>query len=493
MKKLNKSIVLVFAVLFSSCTQWLDILPEGTVPSDEIDFSRTENMYSTVVGVSAITRERLTQWELWPLINVRADNVTKGGSNLNDQYAFYQAETFDYNGVSGYFALNNAWTAWYQVIVKTHENKILLDNYREFLTTDEERDLADSYEAEIRFYRAYFYFLLSNMFGEIPIIDPSNLYGLNVPKKKVETVRTMIHEELDYAIAHLPAIRPDERGDYPGAVTKYTAMMLKAKLALYQKDYTTAQQLTDEIINKGGFELYEDYYNLFKQPGNLSKESLFELQFSDFGADNGPQVAATIWFRHQSYRDGVYPGWGFCLLKQEYIEFMNKRQESVRFDVAVLESGVETPAGEMIPLFQPAYLDGNKAHYNGKVYSPEEHNTTGRPEYGVNNNVIVLRYADVLLMNAEAKIMLGQSGDTPLNKVRTRAKLDPISGATMQDVMDERYAELSMEWGDRFYDLVRWNKAKDLLPGFVEGQHEFYPIPLGQLDLNPIWREDATE
>lgn len=493
MKKIKINLLIMCALLFCSCTQWLDILPEGTVPSEDIDFSKTENMYTTVIGVNAVARDRLTQWESWPLLNVRADNVTKGGGNINDQYGYYQAETFDYSGVAGFFALNNTWKAWYQIIIKSYENIELLDKYREHLTNDEQRYLADSYEGEIRFLRAYAYFLISNTWGEVPVIEADNLYGLNIPKRKNTTVRAKIHEELDFAIEHLPSVRPDERSDYPGAVTKYTAMLLKAKLALYEKDYALALQLSDEIRNDGGFELYDDYYNLFKQPGNLSKESLFELQFSDFDSESGEQVAATIWNRHQAYRDGPYPGWGFCLLSQNYVDFMEERGETVRFDVALLPSGEETPAGEEIPLFKPAYLEGNKAYYNGKVYTPESYNVSGRPEYGTNNSIIVLRYADVLLINAEARIMQGMNGDEPLNKIRERANMPAIVGATMEDLMNERYAELSMEWGDRFFDLVRWGNAKEVLPGFKEGESEYYPIPIGQLDLNPSWRESAID
>ena len=95
----------------------------------------------------------------------------------------------------------------------------------------------------------------------------------------------------------------------------------------------------------------------------------------------------------------------------------------------------------------------------------------------MNNNIRVFRYADVLLMNAEAKVRLGQNGDSPLNLVRQRAKLSSLTNATVDQILDERRAEFAMEWGDRFFDLLRTGK----LPAGAE----YYPIPQNQIDLNP--------
>jgi len=101
--------------------------------------------------------------------------------------------------------------------------------------------------------------------------------------------------------------------------------------------------------------------------------------------------------------------------------------------------------------------------------------------------VRVLRYADVLLLNAEAKVRKGQNGDAPLNLVRQRAKLNPITGASLQNVLDERRAEFACEWwGERYNDLVRTGQAATVLApfGFAAGK-EYLPIPQAQKDLNP--------
>jgi hypothetical protein len=113
--------------------------------------------------------------------------------------------------------------------------------------------------------------------------------------------------------------------------------------------------------------------------------------------------------------------------------------------------------------------------------------TAGRTNYGSNNNVRVLRYADVLLLNAEAKVRKGQNGDVPFNLVRTRAKLSAITGVNLQNVLDERRAEFACEWwGERYNDLIRTGQAATVLApaGFAVGK-EYLPVPTAQRDLNP--------
>lgn len=97
-----------------------------------------------------------------------------------------------------------------------------------------------------------------------------------------------------------------------------------------------------------------------------------------------------------------------------------------------------------------------------------------------------MRYAEALLMNAEAKIRKGQSGDAQVNLVRNRVKLASISNVTLQQLLDERHAELICEWwGERFNDLLRTDQAATVLPGFIKGRSEYIPIPQAQEDVNP--------
>ncbi|WP_439185608.1 RagB/SusD family nutrient uptake outer membrane protein [Carboxylicivirga taeanensis] len=491
MKYINKYIALLLGVLMlTSCEDWLHIVQEGTIPTEEIDYSDPSQMYSPVSGVYANARRKLSQWETWPLLNVRNDDVTKGGGSVADQGGYLDFENFNYDAVKGFWALNNSWNAYYQIVIGTYNNTELLNRFREHLTTDEQFLLADQYEAEIVFHRALAYYMISNLWGDVPLIDAEDVNFAFPYRSSQAKVREAIHEELDFCITHLPETQPAHKG----AVTKYTAMTLKAKVALLEGNYELVKTLTDEIIEKGGYGLYDDYYNLFKIPGKLCSESIYELQFTDFGNGSGDQVYGGAWFQHQGPRNNPAPisGWGFMLLEPEFLQFMKDRGETKRWNVAVLESDAVTPAGDNVNLFQPDYMD-IKAHYNGKAYVPKSQITDGRNDYGSNNNIRVLRYADVLLMNAEAKVRVGGDAATPFNEVRLRAGLAPISNPTIEDILDERRAELSVEWGERFNDLVRTGKAAEVLPGFVAGKHEFLPIPTSQEDLNPNLLEPVQD
>ena len=105
-------------------------------------------------------------------------------------------------------------------------------------------------------------------------------------------------------------------------------------------------------------------------------------------------------------------------------------------------------------------------------------------KYGTNNNARIFRYADVLLMNAEAKIKNGKNGDAPFNEVRRRAKMPELTNVTFQQVIDERRMELVCEWGERYNDLVRTGLAKTELKGWSEDK-ALLPLPFNQYTQIP--------
>lgn len=132
---------------------------------------------------------------------------------------------------------------------------------------------------------------------------------------------------------------------------------------------------------------------------------------------------------------------------------------------------------------------------SGKHYLPSDQLTPGRTDYGTNKNLTCIRYAEILLMHAEA-LTQGASGtsmtaDEAVNAVRARAGLAPLSAVTNQEVMDEKFAELAMEWGIRYYDMVRLGNYNELSYGgrtFTEADI-FLPYPQNQVDQFPVLRE----
>lgn len=470
--------VLLSLSLFS-CSDFLDKLPENSVEAESVDYTNLADMYMPVSGTYATYRVKASSWSFYGLINVRGDDVEKG-SSATDQIEYNYCKFFQYDKINSFWALNGTWEGLYNVVSTANAALLSLDKYAEHISTDADRNCYEQYAAEIRYLRAQTYFYLVNLWGNVPLLLDNQ--ALNIEKTPREEVVRYIYDELDYCIAHLPAIRPNE-AEHPGAVTKYTALALKAKLKMYNNEWEDVLAATNQIIASGKFSLYPDFYQLFKIPGKLCEESLFEIQLTDFGNGSGDIVQSDNWFAFQGPRVGTSPisGWGFMTPTDEIRALFHARGETVRDTTTFLLTDAVTPSGDVMG--KP--LEGEPTAYAGKAYTPSNQMTPGRTNYGDNNNIRVMRYADVLLMNAEAKVRLGQNGDAPLNLVRERAGMHPISGATVEQILEERRVELAMEWGERFFDLVRTGLAATTLPGFVSGQSEYYPIPLNQIDLNP--------
>lgn len=486
----KKQILWLFplAMTLSGCSDLLDKLPENTVPVAGVDYTKTAEMYQPVSGVYATAQQNFSSWTTYGLMVVRGDDVDKG-SSPTDQIEFLWCKQFKYDQIKSFWAMDSAFQWLYYVVTVANSALESLDRYAEHLTSETDKARYVEYQAEVRFLRAYAYFRLMYLWGDVPILE--NNQELNVAKSRRADVLKYLLDELQHCIDRLPALRPAEQPHNMGAVTKYSALALYAKVQLYESNWDAVLAATDEIIGSGKFSLYTDYYQLFKIPGKMCDESLYELQFTDFGTGSGDIVGPDAWFTLQGPRGGDKPieGWGFITPTEKLKNFMIARGEEVRLKTTFLNTGETTPSGDYIKEGNP----GEPTAYNGKAYTPASQMTEGRNDYGANNNVRILRYADVLLMNAEARIRKGMSGDAPLNIVRERAGLAPVAGATLDQVLDERLAELATEWGDRFFDLVRTGRAAAELPGFVPGQSEYYPIPQNQIDLNPNLKGYADE
>lgn len=476
-KKILWVLPLAFSLTTSSCSDFLDKLPENSVEIESVDYTNTANMYMPVSGIYAKSRNLLASWSTYGCLLVRGDDVDKGGAPT-DQIEYEYASNFQYDQLATFWALNGTWQNYYNVISLVNAALESLDKYAEHLTSDSDKALNAQYQAEVRFFRALSYYYLVNLWNDVPIlVDNQQLDIFRSPKADVIKY---LYQDLDYCIANLPAIRPNESA-HPGAVTKYTAEALKAKMKMHENAWEDVLSLTNDIIDSGKFELYPDFYNLFKIPGKLCNESLLEYQFTDFGNGSGDIVQSDNWFAFMGPRgEAPISGWAFIEPTEKIVKLFEDRGETVRAETTFLMTDATTRDGDHIP----AAVEGEPVVYNGKAYTPSNQMTPGRTGYGDNNNIRVLRYADVLLMNAEAKVRLGQNGDAPLNLVRERAQMKPITNATLDQILEERQVELAVEWGERFFDLVRTDRAAQELEGFVKGEHECYPIPQDQIDLN---------
>jgi starch-binding outer membrane protein, SusD/RagB family len=507
---INTTVLSACMLLVTSCHDVLDSPAENRIFSDETDYTLSSNMIMPVRGMYAFIQNNTSieeggsrGWEDYPIISVRGDDVNAGG--LGDQQDFAEEDRYNYN--RSFWMFNSAWQNLYRGVIQAHTAMDEVTLYKE---NGADPVLAEQYISEIKVMRALLLFQLARVWGDILIPENSKLEELlQLPLSTKDEVMQHISEQMGEAAAALPALRPNERTDIVGGVTKFTALAIQAQANLELKNYQGVADATSQIISSGKFTLEPDYYNLFKIPGKLNNENLFELQYSDFGQPTGIHrsylwafFGPTDWVPAVS---GAGTGWGFYEPSLKFIKFMLARGETERLETSVLftDRGIaeikKDPAFATLPGWVSSTTrSGDKINdypralfASGKHYLPSNQLTAGRTDYGTNKNLIVIRYAEVLLMHAEALTRgatgSGLTADAAVNLVRARVDLGPLTGVTADQVMDEKFAELAMEWGIRYYDMVRLGEYDELS---YEGRtftadKIFLPYPQAQVDKLP--------
>ncbi len=475
-------ILALLAIMLASCSNELDQPELNNNFAGGTDFSKTDEMIFSLIGVYQAVTSR--GWEQPLVVSTRGDDVNAAG----DQQGLINQDRYVYD--NSFFGSRTLWETYYGDIIRAHTGMEQISRYME-LADEDGIALGNRYIAEAKVLRAILLFQLSQVYGAVFIPESSDLNDFanvtSVPTK--DEVMQHISDQMDEALPFLLDMRPNERTDLPGGVTRYTALMIKAVANQELKNYQAVADATGQIINSGKFSLFNDFYELFKTPGKLSDESLFEFQYSDFGVGEGDRVSHLYNPYGPNSWDptvaGASSGWGFFEPTMKYVEFMLDREETVRLETSVFfsQKGIDslvasTPYTDAtLPAFvSPTTRDGDtntsdvrSIFSSGKHYMPTNQLIPGRTAYGSNKNYIVFRYAETLLMYAEALLQgatgSGIAADQAVNLVRQRAGMAPLSGVTLDQVIDEKYAELSMEWGKRFFDMVRLGRNDELSYG----------------------------
>lgn len=488
--------------VFIACEDKLDEPAENKTFTEETDYTQSQNMILPLIGLYSEFQN--FAWENFPLISVRGDDVNAGG--LGDQQDYAETDKFNYN--KDYWMYNSVWQNLYKDVLTAHS---AMDQINLYLNAGGDAARGAQYIAEARTIRAWVLFHISRLWGNVFIPesdDPSKMLVASLASK--DAVMQHISDQMDLAIADLPALHPSERTDVKGGVTRFTALAIKALANLELKDYQKVADATSQIISSGKFELADDYYNLFKIPGKLSEENLFEMQYSDFGSGSGDVKSYLFgFFGPQGWKPkvaGASDGWGFYEPSIKYIKFMLDRGETIRLETSVLFTprGIakikEDPNYAVLPVWISNITrsgdqinDYARAMFaSGKQYLPSDQLTAGRTDYGTNKNVICIRYAEILLMHAEAltrgATSTAKTAVSAINDVRSRAGLSTLQSVTSDQVMDEKFAELGMEWGTRYYDLIRLGRYTDLsYDGRTFNDSKiFLPYPQNQVDQLPV-------
>lgn len=491
-------------LLGASCSGLLDEPLENQQVVEGTDYTQHQNMVLLLYG--AYNQLYDMGWEVFPTISVRGDDIDIGGRG--DQPLFAQADSFRYD--RNFWALNNAWTSLYSDLIYWQG---AIEEIQKYQQHGANAGTAQQYIAEIKVMQGFNYIQLARMWGRIFIpqtSQPSELF--NAELHSFEDVMQHVSAMMDEAIPQLPAVRPNQRTDIRGGVTRFTALAIKAIANLELKNYAAVADATGQIIGSGLFSLESDFYHLFKLRGKLNDENLLELQYSDYGTATGAS-SRYLWdfFGPTSWtpaRTGASGGWGFWEPSMKYIQFMLDRGERERLETTVIFTPDGINALRDVYPNVPAWVsnttpDGDVFNnsvrtkfYSGKHYWPSTMLTQGRTAYGENKNFPVIRYAEVLLMHAEALASGASSAvmsaDQAVNLVRNRVGLGSLSGVTLEQVLDEKMAEFAGEWGIRFFDLIRHDRTTELNYGgrtYNPATGRFYPYPLQQQDILPQLRD----
>jgi hypothetical protein len=303
----------------------------------------------------------------------------------------------------------------------------------------------------------------------------------------------MVFKDLDYAIANLPE-KSEYTNEERGRVTKGGAKSLAARLHLHRGDFVKAEAMALEVINSGQYSLEPDFANAFSVTNEGGVESVWEVPALPLGNGEGGNQFGNTW----GIRGTPNRGWGFGRPSYPWIQMMSNNNDP-RLEPSVIFIGEEL--GGIVTKGDDATPDTtyNAARqiieiecYNQKVWHP---GALTLDSYGHNQRII--RYADVLLMAAEALNENGKSAQalTYLNQVRARARgaatgiLPNITtndkAALKKAIADERNFELAFE-GLRYWDLVRTGQATQVMGplGFQAGKHELMPIPQSEVDIS---------
>lgn len=369
-------------------------------------------------------------------------------------------QTFAITGEHG--TLTQAWESLYAVIAQSNS---VINTLPEKVSADVPDEVVNNSIAEARVIRATAYFYLVRIFGSVPILEDNTEYVLEpvVPRNPVEDIYEFIKRDLQFAVENLH----DRTGTslyQVGRVDSNSAKAMLAKIHLYQENWPMAYQLANEVINSGAFSLMDEYNDLFLVQNDNNVESVFALQWTDSGVySEGNSMQS---FYGSSGISGFADGWsalGPSISLQDAYE-----DNDERFYGTIMAPGAVYPnlnGGYTVPdniNFQGTNV-GIKKYVVGQV---------GGAMMSYPNNTYIMRYAEVLLIKAEAAIMGGGSveeGLQALNRVRLRAELDPLDSYNLADVFQERRIELALE-GEFWYDVIR--RGPDFSIPFLAAQEK---------------------
>lgn len=485
----NSYAIILFAVLIAGCQNFLDVDLQKNLTQDQFPVTANDALAATN-AVYAV----MHTWEYnrgdYPIDDIMSDDARKG-SNPSDQAS--NIGPFDnFTFTPAQDPINNWWCALYLGVRRAN---VVIEKVP---AINMDIVLRNRYVAEAKFLRAIYYMDLVRAWGAVPL-DTTLEEPPTLGRDSISKVYSLIDRDLLYAIDNLPVRSAYSSNDW-GRATKGAAQAFLAKSYLYQKKYAEAAKYALDVINSQEYSLEPVFTDACGVNGNWGPESIFEVGSIavENGDQGGNQYANTQGVRGVKSGDGPNRGWGFnrpSMDLRHSFEPGDPRLKGTIIDLGDIIDGDTIHGDSDTPdvTIDPKTNDTIEVEcYNRKVWVP---GSDTKSEWACHRRL--MRYAEVLLIAAEALNEIGQPNEALvyLNRVRARARQgnnNILPDITMTDknalrdkILLERRHELALE-GHRFWDLVRTGNAPKVLGplGFIAGKNELLPIPQVQMDIS---------
>ena len=483
------AIAAIGAGLTSCGSEWLDITNNTQDPIEDY-YTNEANIFQSVVAAYVPLHwfdyaNNYTGINIYP--EVLADQCFPGGGDVNDMNQWKSVFNFE---TTATIVLDTNYSNAYSGVKRCNDAiHYMFDFWQP--STQQELESRARYESEVLALRAFYYNHLWHWWGNIVYYD-KNLTGdfLGV-QYTADEVYGFIIADLEKVIAadNLPE---KCEGSELGRVTKHFVYMLYTEVVMYQRDqsrYPTALKYMEEIITSTKYDLMDDFAAIWEVSGEWCRESVFEINYSDYlanrnwdwgGTCGGTVVPGMILPRGYKSTDGIHDntGWGFCTVRKSTFDSYDPADK--RRDVSIWEPGEGT--------YTPGYQD--TGYFLGK-YAGRIGGNAGQIADAIlnyNNNLRLYRFSEVLLNAAE----LGSPNKQDyLDRVRKRAGLESVP-ATLDNIIQERAWEFLGE-GKRYWDLIRTDLAKSLLvkgneipddrTGNYTDNKKYLPFPQSEIDV----------
>ena len=532
------TVLLGFTTILTGCDKFLEENPKGALPEEEayntldgLINNTVMSIYNYIGGNTDSQGLQGTGRGVYDFNTLTTDEAimpTRGGDWYDG--GFWQT-LFCHTWVASTASLKDTWDYLFRVVMLCNEYLERMETYQKAHPDT----YLDNYTAELRAVRAMYYFYLMDLFGRVPVIEHTGLATNEVPLSSRSQVYLYIVKELQEAWPQLAAERSNYQGTYYGRMTQPVVLFLLAKLALNAEvymddDWTDGKTPSGkniyfnvdgkqvnawkavvafcDKIESYGYILSPSIKDNFSPTNEISQENIFTIPMDPTKYNNW----YCYFFRSRHYCHGAVLGGASENGTSATIEVLkafgydtegqDPRFEDTFYAGMVYEDGVQVfeDDGKTPLQYHPweVTLDLTGSPYE-KTAGARLHKYANDPNANAdgrncNNDIVLFRFADVLLMRSEALVRDGQNGDLDLNRMRKRAEV-PMRTATLETIQNERMLELSQE-GWRRNDMIRFGRFTqsytDHEPSATDrnGCSIVFPIPSDLLTMNPSWEQN---